>query len=103
MAAESASYSRKINVWRRQERDDGSVIENNGTCAKMTELSGFFVDATEFIAGMTDLGLKIAEMADFGWKFRIFGQERRILGGQWWIIEQKLRIFYREYGFFYRT
>ena len=41
MAAESASYSRKIDVWRRQERDDGSVIENIGIYAKMTEFEGF--------------------------------------------------------------
>ena len=30
MATESASYIRKIDVWRRQEIDDGSVIENIG-------------------------------------------------------------------------
>ena len=34
MAAEPASYSRKIDVWGRQERDDGSVIENNRFYAK---------------------------------------------------------------------
>ena len=37
MAAESASSSRKIGVWRRQERDDGSVVENNRFYAKMLE------------------------------------------------------------------
>ena len=38
MAAESASYSRKSDVWRRQERDDGFVMENNGAYAKMMEV-----------------------------------------------------------------
>ena len=54
MAAESASYSRKIDVWRRQERDDGSVIENNGTYAKMMEFDGFFVQNTDFSLQMVE-------------------------------------------------
>ena len=47
-AAESVSYSRKINVWRRQERGGGSVIENNGTYAKITEFDGFFAENKDF-------------------------------------------------------
>ena len=37
MAAESASYSRKIDVWRGLERDDGSVIENKIFYAKIKD------------------------------------------------------------------
>ena len=41
MAAESASYSMEIDVWRRQERDDGSVIENDRFYAQITNFNGF--------------------------------------------------------------
>ena len=49
MAAESASYSRKIDVWRKQAKDEGSLIGNLGIYAKMTERDGFFVDNQDLV------------------------------------------------------
>ena len=55
MAAESFPCSkiyenaRKIDVWRGQERDDGSLLEDNGAFAKTMELDGIFIENKDLL------------------------------------------------------